>query len=370
MNYIIKDEINILYEINKAFVYLANEDEEIKKLNESLSKIDIDKEKYKKNNLKSFYKFIEKFKKINTVPLDDIKFYFSEINDGINESYLSIYEIFLSNFNTDELISLKNLIENLSEEEVKEFSLKEVIKFIIETFDDKTLNLSMSKQDFLKYLISSKDFSYEAKWKLTVLLEDSKNFLLKYFNILINSIYDLKNLFMIFEKDKNKFISDFKKELNKNENFLTELGSFKIDESTSLIIYPSIIDFRKILLLESTSPLIEINEVNVCYLGYKFQELLTLSQGKKNEEEILLEKLKCISDKSKYEILKILNNKPMYGQQIAQKLNLTTATISYHMNTLALNKLVTINKIDNKVYYHLNKEEVSKICNLLQKNFN
>ncbi|MCF0149759.1 MAG: hypothetical protein HUJ77_15350 [Clostridium sp.] len=218
MNYIIKDEINILYEINKAFVYLANEDEEIKKLNESLSKIDIDKEKYKKNNLKSFYKFIEKFKKINTVPLDDIKFYFSEINDGINESYLSIYEIFLSNFNTDELISLKNLIENLSEEEVKEFSLKEVIKFIIETFDDKTLNLSMSKQDFLKYLISSKDFSYEAKWKLTVLLEDSKNFLLKYFNILINSIYDLKNLFMIFEKDKNKFISDFKKELNKNEN--------------------------------------------------------------------------------------------------------------------------------------------------------
>ena len=84
---------------------------------------------------------------------------------------------------------------------------------------------------------------------------------------------------------------------------------------------------------------------------------------------MLLEKLKCLSDKSKYEILKMLNNEPMYGQQIAQKLNLTTATISYHMNALSLNKLVTINKKDNKAYYNINKEELNKICALLKDTF-
>ncbi|MFU7518015.1 ArsR family transcriptional regulator, partial [Clostridium sp. HCS.1] len=61
---------------------------------------------------------------------------------------------------------------------------------------------------------------------------------------------------------------------------------------------------------------------------------MNLSKGKKDEEEVLLENLKCLSDKSQYEILKMLNIEPMYGQQIAVRLNLTTATIAYHMNTL------------------------------------
>ena len=129
------------------------------------------------------------------------------------------------------------------------------------------------------------------------------------------------------------------------------------------------IDFRKISLSENINPIIPIKETSICYLGYKFQELMNLLKGKKDEEEILLERLKCISDKSKYEILKMLNNEPLYSQQIAQKLNLTTATISYHMNALALNKLVNINKIDNKGYYSINKEEINKICTLLQNTF-
>ena len=129
------------------------------------------------------------------------------------------------------------------------------------------------------------------------------------------------------------------------------------------------IDFTRISFSENINPLTPINESSICYFGYKFHELMNLSKGKKNEEEILLEKLKCLSDKSKYEILKMLNTEPMYGQQIAQKLNLTTATISYHMNALSLNKLVTINKRDNKAYYSINKEEIDKICSLLKNTF-
>ncbi|MDV4150939.1 winged helix-turn-helix domain-containing protein [Clostridium sp. AL.422] len=370
MNYIINDEVDILYEINRTFIYLANESEEIKKLNESLYKIDINNENYKRNNLKSFYKFIEKFKKLNTIPMDKIEYFFSDVNDGFTGSNLSIFEIFLTNFNIDELINLKEKIMNSSEEEVNRLSLEEIIRFIIENFDDKNLNLSMSKDEFIKYLISSKDFSYEAKWKLTVLLEDSKNHLLDYFNIFLDSIDNFQNAFTLFEQDKNKLISYLKNELNKDSNFLTELITFKLDEDTTLIIYPSMLDFRKISLSVNTSPIIPIKETSICYLGYKFQELMNLSKGKKDEEEILLERLKCISDKSKYEILKMLNNEPLYSQQIAQKLNLTTATISYHMNALALNKLVTINKIDNKGYYSINKEEINKICTLLQNTFN
>ena len=368
MKYVIKDEINILYEINKTFMYLANEAIELERFNQSLDKIDLDNEKYIRNNLKVFFNFIEKFKKL-IIQMDKIEFYFSSISDGLNQSNLSIFEIFLTNFNINELLQLKGKIEKLEEEDVKNICLKEIIKFIIENFDDKNLSLSMSKDEFLKYLINSKDFSYESKWKLTVLLEDSKNYLLQYFNIFLDSINNFESTFTVFEKEKNNFISQLKRELDKDKNFLTELSSFKIDDSNPLIIYPSMIDFRKISFSENINPLTPINESSICYFGYKFQELMSLSKGKKNEEEMLLEKLKCLSDKSKYEILKMLNNEPMYGQQIAQKLNLTTATISYHMNALSLNKLVTINKKDNKAYYNINKEELNKICALLKDTF-
>lgn len=114
MNYIIRDEINILYEINKAFMHLAHEYEELEWLNECLSKIAIDNEKYKKNNLKGFYKFIEKFKKINTIPQDDIKFYFSDINDGVTVCYLG-YKfqelINLSKGKKEEINKICNLLQ-------------------------------------------------------------------------------------------------------------------------------------------------------------------------------------------------------------------------------------------------------------------
>ena len=79
MKYVIKDEINILYEINKTFMYLANEAIELERFNQSLDKIDLDNEKYIRNNLKVFFNFIEKFKKLNIIQMDKIEFYFSSM---------------------------------------------------------------------------------------------------------------------------------------------------------------------------------------------------------------------------------------------------------------------------------------------------
>ena len=225
-----------------------------------------------RNNLKAFFNFIEKFKKLNIIQMDKIEFYFSSISDGLNQSNLSIFEIFLTNFNINELLQLKGKIEKiekLEEDDVKNICLKELIKFIIENFDDKNLSLSISKDEFLKYLINSKDFSYESKWKLTVLLEDSKNYLLQYFNIFLDSINNFESTFTVFEKEKNNFISQLKRELDKDKNFLTELSSFKIDDSNPLIIYPSMIDFRKISFSENINPLTPINESSICYFGYE-----------------------------------------------------------------------------------------------------
>ena len=81
-----------------------------------------------RNNLKAFFNFIEKFKKLNIIQMDKIEFYFSSISDGLNQSNLSIFEIFLTNFNINELLQLKGKIEKLEEDDVKNICLKELIK--------------------------------------------------------------------------------------------------------------------------------------------------------------------------------------------------------------------------------------------------
>ena len=60
--------------------------------------------------------------------MDKIEFYFSSISDGLNQSNLSIFEIFLTNFNINELLQLKGKIEKLEEDDVKNICLKELIK--------------------------------------------------------------------------------------------------------------------------------------------------------------------------------------------------------------------------------------------------
>ena len=51
MNYIIKKDINPIYELFKTFYYLANEDEEIESFNKTLDKESLDKSKLTKNIL-------------------------------------------------------------------------------------------------------------------------------------------------------------------------------------------------------------------------------------------------------------------------------------------------------------------------------
>ncbi|MDE6984152.1 MAG: ArsR family transcriptional regulator, partial [Lachnospiraceae bacterium] len=54
-----------------------------------------------------------------------------------------------------------------------------------------------------------------------------------------------------------------------------------------------------------------------------------------------------------------------YGSELARHLNLTTATVSHHMNALLSARLVEVKREEKRVYYTANKkalEEVLAYC--------
>ena len=66
------------------------------------------------------------------------------------------------------------------------------------------------------------------------------------------------------------------------------------------------------------------------------------------------ETLKAISDPVRRDILNMLKEERKSAGEIAEKFNLTGATVSYHLSQLKKADLITETKYKNFIYYELN----------------
>lgn len=68
---------------------------------------------------------------------------------------------------------------------------------------------------------------------------------------------------------------------------------------------------------------------------------------------------KCLSDKSRLMIINSLIQSPMYVELLAERLNLSSSTISFHLKKLEDSNLVYSTKEQYYVVYHLNEDMLS-----------
>jgi len=88
---------------------------------------------------------------------------------------------------------------------------------------------------------------------------------------------------------------------------------------------------------------------------------------KRNSESEVLEKFcKVISDKNRLEIIRLLTNRPWYGQELAKHLTISPAAVSYHMGFLHAVDLITLKRADQKGYYVLDKAHLKNLFSLFE----
>lgn len=66
------------------------------------------------------------------------------------------------------------------------------------------------------------------------------------------------------------------------------------------------------------------------------------------------ETLKAISDPVRRDILELIKDEKKSAGEIAEKFNLTGATVSYHLSQLKKAELITETKYKNFIYYEIN----------------
>jgi len=189
---------------------------------------------------------------------------------------------------------------------------------------------------------------------------------------LLESVYQL----MIrdakkIEKFQNEFQDYWTKKM-KTESIYEMLRSdlkLDIDENPKgIVIYPSLIQLSTIKVAENGEKGQERSKT-FFGLGILFGKAYSFSREveESNKEQDLFVILKLLSDKSKFEILQFAADDWRYGSEIAKTLKLTSATISYHMNTLLQARLVEIKKEEKKVFFRQNKAYLSEMLVFCEK---
>lgn len=110
------------------------------------------------------------------------------------------------------------------------------------------------------------------------------------------------------------------------------------------------------------------NSKDAIRLGIILDKNISVTKNKTKKEDII-NFGKLLSDKSKMDILEYIAKKPAYGKEIANELNLSTATISYHMSALSKLGFICEEVTSNRIYYSINKEKISLYLEEISKFF-
>ncbi len=75
---------------------------------------------------------------------------------------------------------------------------------------------------------------------------------------------------------------------------------------------------------------------------------------------------RALSDLTRIRILGLLAGRPMYGQELAQALDVSPPTLSHHMQALVMAGLVKVRRENNYRYYELDSEGLERLAESTQ----
>ncbi|MDE6620491.1 MAG: metalloregulator ArsR/SmtB family transcription factor [Lachnospiraceae bacterium] len=242
------------------------------------------------------------------------------------------------------------------------------------TRDDSELIKMSDPYAMISYLMKM-EMKDEEKWKIQKLFFDREVHLGKVTELLEKSEAFLRG----FQKDLNEltqmFYQYWDRQLEGREmtSYMKEMTNIDVGGSPLGFNLQASIIRPNVIMLNA-----DIDDDGITYkapdyyrIGVLFGEGFGISEDhphpKEGYENRVIQVLKLLADKSKFEILSYIRDREAYGSELAKHLNLTTATVSHHMNALLLAGLVEVKREDKRVYYTANKKVLEEIFDYCRK---
>ncbi len=256
-------------------------------------------------------------------------------------------------------------IQSITEYDIRKYLVENYLNFEPSMKREKikqVTNDSMSVLHFIKYI----NISDKSKWQIFCMLDDINETIsrfisfIKRYSLFYYDVY-ISNKRLIDER--NKFIKDIVNKEDFNSLIAKIENNIDLKDYNSLYISFSYFNTYKFYIEQN-------KDTNTCYiiLGSR-NSLSTQYIDPKAEFDANRSVLKNLSDETRFKIVTFLLSGEKYAQEIAEMANISNSTVNYHMNHLTLSGLIFTQKIENKVYYALNKDRLQRCVEYLMRIF-
>jgi len=214
-------------------------------------------------------------------------------------------------------------------------------------------------------LINNSQLKQEDKFRALTLYYDFTSYQ-NYAKTVIQQTEELYKCIIHEYRDEIKSFMEYSEKVLFAENaayFVKEFG-ITIDRDITYHVYPSVYH-PNILIMDANTNFIPSHII----IGTGLFPSLELYLKAESDNDKVTQFLKLLSDNTKQTILQLLKNEPLYGSQLAEKLNCTGANISQQMGALLRLEVVRVVKENNRVYFHLNKEVIHKYFDIAKELF-
>lgn len=222
-----------------------------------------------------------------------------------------------------------------------------------------------NKDNLLNY-IKTTSFDGNVKWNLFCFVEEPIKYLRKYVQLMHKLELIFENIYTMYEAKINDYGKSLVKELN--------IGSSKgLSELTYNLVGDDIVNSDEINFFVS---LIRGYDIGIyatienpyiawgLFMSDAFEKIKILNENKLNERVLVF---KNLGDKTRYEVLKLISRGITSTKEIAGMLNVSSATISYHISNLTTSKIIKLDRINTNYKYIVNYEYLNKCVEELKK---
>ena len=328
-----KDEMKSAFDIQSEF-YQTNADSYQKKCN-----LLLDIYQYVKDNLQ--------------VKKDILEYYFKSRGQEFT-CYGSFALLGINHQNRNKTKSYEDFFSNITEQQkIKQYALM--------INGEEAMNLPQELQNFseLVAFIDASSYEQEMKWEVIKIYHNQE----KYYNEvcdIISKVIDLitskySDQIAYFEQEFYEYWTNVENEEGIIATIDKQLSITLEISERGIVVEP--------LMFAPFSVIVSIKEgintlQDVIRISVLFDKRFVIANRMIKKDDVI-NMGKLLSDKSKVDILEFVSKRPCYGKEIATELELSTATISYHVNALLKEGFLKADINSNKVYYSINRERIS-----------
>lgn len=232
-----------------------------------------------------------------------------------------------------------------------------IVEILQDSFVDLEDDAEIKSLSYLLGLLETTEKTAEEKLQLISIYENRCEFMLELEEFMDRVVPIFKTHYPIISND-----------------FDSALNLLKEIENLSAVLPEAIIvDFPDAEETNISIGIFSFNQLSIGYndnilnysIGIYFFILGELKEKYSSYEDALLSSLKALGDNTRLNIMYNLAENPMYIQELAERLDLTPATISHHIDILLKNKLISITmdaEKNKKVYYKINKDKLKSLA--------